>query len=401
MALLSSSGLTDTPSSATVTGPSTFTQPYVQDVLGKGQALLNNPAPQYTGQLTAGTSDLQNKAWQGLSNLTLPSTMTTAGTNLLDLGNQAAGTSYNPVGNAFDANAAQQYMNPYLQASLNPQLEEARRQAQITQLANNAKATQAGAYGGSRQALMDTETQRALGTNLANITGQGYNTAFDKATAQFNADQARKIQEAQYGTDVGLKGLSQATTANQAAGNVGTNEAQYGLQNLTTLGAAGNTQQGQKQAGLNALYNQYLEQRNYPGTLLANQANLIKGIGGSTASTFNAKPSFLQNALGTTAGTAQLIQNLKAAGKDVPAINSILKSIGINPDTLNNQNQINPNQVPSGYSLSSDGTYMTDQSGTRYTVGAGGEAVPMGSTESPIYDPNQTVPDVQFDPNAP
>jgi len=401
MALLSSSGLTDTPSSATVTGPSTFTQPYVQDVLGKGQALLNNPAPQYTGQLTAGTSELQNKAWQGLSNLTLPSTMTTAGTNLLDLGNQAAGTSYNPVGSAFDANAAQQYMNPYLQASLNPQLEEARRQAQITQLANNAKATQAGAYGGSRQALMDTETQRNLGTNLAAITGQGYNTAFDKATAQFNADQARKIQEAQYGTDVGLKGLSQATTANQAAGNVGTNEAQYGLQNLTALGTAGNTQQGQNQAGLNALYNQYLEQRNYPGTLLANQANLIKGIGGSTASTFNAKPSFLQNALGTTAGTAQLIQNLKAAGKDVPAINNILKSIGINPDTLNNQNQINPNQVPSGYSLSSDGTYMTDQSGTRYTVGAGGEAVPMGSTESPIYDPNQTVPDVQFDPNAP
>jgi len=401
MALLSSSGLTDTPSSATVTGPSTFTQPYVQDVLGKGQALLNNPAPQYTGQLTAGTSDLQNQAWQGLSNLTLPSTMTTAGTNLLDLGNQAAGTSYNPVGSAFDANAAQQYMNPYLQASLNPQLEEARRQAQITQLANNAKATQAGAYGGSRQALMDTETQRNLGTNLAAITGQGYNTAYDKATAQFNADQARKIQEAQYGTDVGLKGLSQATTANQAAGNVGTNEAQYGLQNLTALGTAGNTQQGQNQAGLNALYNQYLEQRNYPGTLLANQANLIKGIGGSTASTFNAKPSFLQNALGTTAGTAQLIQNLKAAGKDVPAINNILKSIGINPDTLNNQNQINPNQVPSGYSLSSDGTYMTDQSGTRYTVGAGGEAVPMGSTESPIYDPNQTVPDVQFDPNAP
>jgi len=403
MALLSSSGLTDTPSSATVTGPSTFTQPYVQDVLGKGQALLNNPAPQYTGQLTAGTSELQNKAFQGLSNLTLPSTMTTAGTNLLDLGNKAAGTSYNPVGSAFDANAAQQYMNPYLQNALNPQLEEARRQAQITQLANNAKATQAGAYGGSRQALMDTETQRNLGTNLATITGQGYNAAYDKAATQFNADQARKIQEAQYGTDIGLKGLSQAATANQAAGNVGTQEAQYGLQNLTALGAAGNTQQAQNQAGLNALYNQYLEQRNYPGTLLANQANLIKGIGGSTASTFNAKPSFLQTALGTTAGTAQLIQNLKAAGKDVPAINSILKSIGINPDTLNNQNQINPNQVPSGYSLSSDGTYMTDQSGTRYTIGAGGQPVPQGSNESPIEPPSgdQNYPPPPPAPEAP
>lgn len=401
MALLSSSGLTDTPSSATVTGPSTFTQPYVQDVLGKGQALLNNPAPQYTGQLTAGTSELQNKAFQGLSNLTLPSTMTTAGTNLLDIGNQAAGTSYNPVGSAFDANAAQQYMNPYLQNALNPQLEEARRQSQITQLANNAKATQAGAFGGSRQALMDTETQRNLGTNLATITGQGYNTAYDKAATQFNADQARKIQEAQYGTDVGLKGLSQAATANQAAGNVGTQEAQYGLQNLTALGAAGNTQQAQNQAGLNALYNQYLEQRNYPGTLLANQANLIKGIGGSTASTFNAKPSFLQSAVGTAASSAELIKNLKASGMTGDAITNVLKAAGINPSTLINQNSINPNQVPSGYSLSPDGTYMTDASNTRYTIGAGGEPVPIGSTESPIYDPSQTLPDVPFDPNEP
>lgn len=388
MALLSSSGLTDTPSSANVTGPSTFTQPYVQDVLSKGQALLNTPAPQYTGQLTAGTSDLQNKAWQGLSNLTLPSTMTTAGTNLLDIGNKAAGTTYNPVGSAFDVNAAQQYMNPYLQLSLNPQLEEARRQSQITQLANAAKATQAGAFGGSRQALMDTETQRALGANLANITGQGYNNAYDKAMAQFNADQARKIQEAQFGTETGLKGLSQAATANQAAGNVGANQAQYGLQNLTALATAGNTQQAQNQAGLNALYNQYLEQRNYPATLLANQANLIKGIGGSTVSTYNAKPSFLQSAVGTAANTAELIKNLKASGMTGDTINNVLKAAGINPSTLLNRNSISPDQVPFGYSLSPDGTYITDSQGGRYTPGANGELIPTGSTESPIYDPN-------------
>jgi len=420
MALLSSSGLTDTPSSSVVKGPSALTQPYVQDVLGKGQALLNNPAPQYTGQLSAGTSELQNQAFQGLSNLTLPSTMTTAGTNLLNIGNQAAGTTYNPVGGAFDANAAQQYMNPYLQNALNPQLEEARRQSQITQLANNAKATQAGAYGGSRQALMDTETQRNLGTNLAAITGQGYNTAYDKAATQFNADQARKIQEAQYGTDVGLKGLSQAATANQAAGNVGTSQAQYGLQNLQALATAGNTQQAQNQAGLNALYNQYLDQRNYPATLLSNQAGLIKSIGGDTSNTYGAKPSFLQTAVNTAGGTAELIKNLKATGKDVPAINNILKSIGINPDTLISQKAINPASVPAGYSLSPDGTYMTDATGGRFTVGADGTAIPMftGADESPTYDPNtsnvqenvfnpsyydpnQTVPDVEFNPDAP
>jgi len=334
MALLSSSGLTGTPSTANVTGPSDYTRPLVSDVLGKGKALLNAPMPTYTGQLTAGNSDLQNQAWQGLSNLTLPSTMTTAGENLLNVGQKAMGTSYTPTGSNFTTEAAQQYMNPYLQASLNPQLDEARRQSQITQMGNASKATSQGAFGGSRQALMDTETQRALGQNLANITGQGYNTAYDKAAAQFNADQTRRIQEAQYGTDTGLKGLTAATSANQAAGNVGSQQAQYGLQNLQALSTAGGVQQGQEQEALNALYNQYLDQRNYPGTMLKNQADLIKSIGGSQASTYGAKPSFLQTAVGTTAGVTKLIKNLQDTGKSIPAIADILKSMGINPDTL-------------------------------------------------------------------
>jgi len=334
MALLSSSGLTNTPKEAAVTGPTDYTKPFVSDVLGKSQGLLNAPMPTYTGQLTAGNSDLQNQAWQGLSNLTLPSTMTTAGENLLNVGQKAMGTSYTPAGTNFTTEAAQQYMNPYLQASLNPQLDEARRQSQITQMGNAAKATSQGAFGGSRQALMDTETQRALGQNLANITGQGYNTAYDKATAQFNADQARKIQEAQYGTDIGLKGLTAATSANQAAGNVGAQQAQYGLQNLQAMSTAGGVQQGQEQAALNALYNQYLDQRNYPGTMLKNQADLIKSIGGSQMATYGAKPSYLQTAIGSTGGVASLIKNLQDTGKSVPAINSILRSIGINPENL-------------------------------------------------------------------
>lgn len=334
MGLLTSSGTTATPSTVKVSGPSQTAQPLAGEVLAKGQAMVQNPAPAYTGQLTAGTSDLQSDAWQGLSNLTLPSTMTDAGGNLLDIGQKAQGIAYTPQGSAFDQAQAQQYMNPYLQAALNPQLEEARRQSQITQMGNAAKATSQGAFGGTRQALMDAETQRNLGTNLAAITGTGYNNAYDKAAAQFNADQARKIQEAQYGTETGLKGLAQATTANQAAGNVGAQEAQYGLQNLQALATAGNTQQAQEQAALNAQYNQYLDQRNLPWTTLANQANLIKGLGGTSDATYGAEQSALQKAAGVTATGAELMKNLKASGMSADSISNALKAIGINPDTV-------------------------------------------------------------------
>jgi hypothetical protein len=237
--------------------------------------------------------------------LTLPSNLTTAGSNLLDIGNKSQMFLTNPVGSAFDAQSAGQYMNPYLSAALDPQLKELQRQAQIANVNDASRLTQAGAFGGGRQAVLMGEQNRNLLDKTNNLVSQGYNTAYDKAMAQFNADQARKVQEAQYGTDVGLRGLSQATSANQAAANAGAQEAQYGLQNLQALATAGNTQQAQNQAGLNALYNQYLDQRTQPWTNLSNQANLVKGLGGDTKATYNAQQSELQKLAGTSALTAR------------------------------------------------------------------------------------------------
>ena len=64
---------------------------------------------------------------------------------------------------AFTAATAQQYMNPYLQAALNPQIAEVRRQEAITQAQDAGRATQAGAYGGSRSFIMDAERARNTG----------------------------------------------------------------------------------------------------------------------------------------------------------------------------------------------------------------------------------------------
>jgi len=55
--------------------------------------------------------------------------------------------------------------------------------------------TQAGAFGGSRQALMDAETGRNFGQNIADITGQGYARAFDTAQGQFNTEQQRLMAD--------------------------------------------------------------------------------------------------------------------------------------------------------------------------------------------------------------
>jgi hypothetical protein len=81
--------------------------------------------------------------------------------------------------------------------------------------------TKSGAFGGSRQAILEAEGQRNLGTNLADITGKGYDTAYQQGMAQFNADQARQLQ-AQQGSEQSRQfGSGQSLAAAQAAAQYG------------------------------------------------------------------------------------------------------------------------------------------------------------------------------------
>jgi hypothetical protein len=286
---------------------SNWVGPYATNMLGQAQALANSPYQAYTGPLTAGASGLQNAAFTSAGNLTTPSQIGTAAVNANALGDTAALHSYDPtsfsnqffaptpytnmgspqyaqltpqtvestfqapeVTNAttftnqftaptpyqntnftsgvFGNDQAQQYMNPYLQQSLDPQLAEARRQAEITAQQNNAAMTRAGAYGGGRQAILTGENQRNLGTNLANITGQGYNTAYTNAMGQYNQDQSRNMQ-AQQATEASKQfGANQGMTAAQMMAQYGMSAQQaqeaarqanqnYGLQAATTAGS--------------------------------------------------------------------------------------------------------------------------------------------------------------------
>lgn len=247
---------------------SNWAGPYVTGMLAKGQAASNAPYQAYKGPLTAGTSGLQNQAFQGIAGLTVPTDQ---------MGAFTPGT--------FNAAAAQQYMNPYLQASLDPQIAEARRQSQITQMGNAAKATQAGAFGGSRGALMDTETQRNLGTNLAGITGAGYNAAFNNAQQQFNTEQG-----------MGLNAQNQNN--------------QYGLGALQKQADLGAVQRGIESEGVAADKTQFEEQRDYPLKAAQYQQSLLQGLPLATQNYSYQQPSALSNALGGAGGATTLFNML-------------------------------------------------------------------------------------------
>lgn len=267
------------PSGSTNTqGLADWASPYITNYLGQAQALSQSPYQTYQGPLTAGQSGLQTQAFQGLGSLTVPSSIGAAADTAGSLATKAGNLSYTPTTQSFDATQAQQYMNPYLQASLNPQLEEARRQSQITQQMNAGKMTQAGAFGGGRQAILDAETQRSLGANLANITGQGYNTAFNNAQQQFNADQARKMQEAQYGAGFGLQGLQAGMQGAQTQGSLGQMQNQATLANLGQQLAGGAQERGITAEGVAADLAEFEKQRQYPYQQVQFQRDMISGL---------------------------------------------------------------------------------------------------------------------------
>jgi len=252
---------------------------YVTNMLGQGQALANAPYQAYTGPLTAGASGLQNQAFGMAGNLQTPSSIGQAATTAGGIASMAPGAGqYTAVGSDFGNQQAQQYMNPYLQSALNPAMDEARRQADISRMADAGRLTQAGAFGGSRQAIMESEGRRNLMDKQNQMLTSGYSTAFDKAQQQFNADQARRIQEQQFGSTLGLQGLQTGIQGAQAQGQLGALEAQTGLAGLKGMLEAGGIERGIESEGIAADKAQFEEARLNPYKMVQFQQSLLSGL---------------------------------------------------------------------------------------------------------------------------
>lgn len=103
-----------------------------------------------------------------------------------------------------DQNYAAQYMSPYMQNVVDIQQREAQRQADIAGQRQQAEAVRAGAFGGGRDAIMRAEAARNLALQKGDIQAQGLQSAFQQAQAQFNTDQARRMQAAMANQQAGM-----------------------------------------------------------------------------------------------------------------------------------------------------------------------------------------------------
>ena len=332
---------TGSPSTTTSsTGVAPYAVPYAQQNLANSWAMSQQPYQAYKGQQNAAFTDMQNQAFNQASNMGVSPQTYSASNAAQQATNNLLGAQYNPMQlnysnvtapqvqqyqmqqpqnvytrNFTDPGVAQQYMNPYIQQSLNPQ-EQALAQQQAgqgTQL--DAQATRAGAFGGSRAGLQQVAQNAANQNAMSSLIGTGMNNAYNNAQQQFNAEQGIGLQgqmaNQQMGYNTGAQNLGanlaiqqlgagqnltaqQLNQANQmganqqaigqqqygAGLNLATNQGalsgantlgtlgqnQYGQQvgNIGLLNQLGNQQQQYQQGLLNTQYQNYVNQKNYP-----------------------------------------------------------------------------------------------------------------------------------------
>jgi hypothetical protein len=310
-------------------GPSTTTvnqsnvpdwlRPQVENVLlGAGQQLFNTqrneagdleitgtrsyvPYSANPSDYVANFSPLQQQAQANAANLQVP--------GQFQQGSQAAGAAtfgslgagQNYANMATDPNSIQAYMSPYMQNVVDQQQQGAIRQSAIQGVQNQAQATQANAFGGSRQGLIEAERQRALGTQLGNIQAQGLQSAFQ------NAQQAQ-----QFGAGLGLQGYGQALQGAGTMGSLGTQQlaAQSGILGLQNQ--FGGQQQQRQQDIINNAINNYAQAQQYPMQQFNQYNALLRGyaVPGQTVTQYQAQPTLANQIAGLgTAGVGALALN--------------------------------------------------------------------------------------------
>jgi len=147
----------------------------------------------------------------------------------------------------FDQAALDRFINPYTSSVTDPQIREAKRQAQLASQAQAAKFTQAGAFGGTRNILAENEIGRNLATQIGDITGRGQKEAYDAALRAFEAEQGRKLQAATATEQARQVAGQQALTGAATAGQLGLEASRLGEQSKQ-FGATYGLQTAQSEA---------------------------------------------------------------------------------------------------------------------------------------------------------
>ena len=308
-----------------------YFQPYLERLFERAEGVTTEPFQRYEGQRLALPTEQQQAAYQGVEEMVGGYKPYIATADLLTA--QAAQQSTDPT-------AIASRMSPYQQAVVDIQKREALRDANKLQQQIGASAVGAGSFGGSRQALAETELARQTGQRLADIQAVGSQQAFQQAMNQLSADRAASL------------------AAGQQFAGLGAQQQQLGLAGLGALETVGGTQQAQQQRALDIGYEDFARETTYPQQQVQEMSSVLRGFNlpvstYTTSQAQQAPPTFGQQAAGLGLGALGIYGagkgvGLFAEGGDVPD-NPGLKKLAAKAPQVVEKMGFDPQEVMNAY----------------------------------------------------
>lgn len=289
-------------------------KPYVKEVLSEAQDIYKTRKGEgyvpFTGQEIADFTTEQERAFDLTSDV-VGQTQAFATPAAQFAGLAGLGTT--------DADISR-FMNPYASQVIDIAERERRRAADQEKQELDAQSVAAGAFGGSRQGILEAERRRNLEQGIVDIRTAGLGQAFKQAV-----EQAQAQQESRLGAARSLTELAQVAPSGTA-------------DELARLEAVGAARRGQRQAELDITQRKFLEERTFPEATLQQYSQFIQptqaqlGAAGTRTNIGpgQAQPTYLQQtagflgALGSAAG---------AMRKSDPREKTDVKKIGMDDAT--------------------------------------------------------------------
>lgn len=159
----------------------------------------------------------------------------------------------------------QRFQNPYNQNVIDAgvrQIGEAMTQGRLD---NQSRAAMAGAFGGTRHAVLDSLNQQNAMTNLSDFIGTHLAKGYDNAVNQYNTDYSQGLQAQQLNNQASGQNFSQGMDYAKFLQGMGQQSQSQALASGKAFTDLGNIYTAQEQAQKDNAYEKgYLDRRNYP-----------------------------------------------------------------------------------------------------------------------------------------
>jgi hypothetical protein len=257
------------------------TQARQQEVFGRALGLADQPFIPYTGPMVAGFTPDQLAAFEGQRGLFEQAGRFDPGAFRQTLLEQQAPQFADPrriqARSLLDVDLGA-YQSPYQQQVIDLAMQDIQRQEDIARGGAQDRAIRAGAFGGSRSAILEGEATRPYVEQRARTAADLRQRGFEQAQRMAEADIARSMRAQEFD----ISGEAEAARRRAAAG-LAQQQFQAGLlggqeraqqQALAGLLGIGGLQQGLQQQALGAARGEFERALQYP----AQQLGLLSGV---------------------------------------------------------------------------------------------------------------------------